>query len=344
MPLTKTSKNIVKILFLLFFFQYLLHSTENIESLKSNSNLLPINKSDLSSVEFTDDIPPATPEIDSATKTACDFKIYFIDVGQGDSEFIQLPNCKNALIDGGPSASKSSKFVSFLNSHNITSIDYVVLTHPHSDHFTGLGYVFDNFNPTNFYDTKMNNPTSSTLQKVREKAKNKDGLNIIYPAQGDALNWDKDVSVKVLHSCDTPQESSQGDDLNNCSIVIKMQYQNTSILFMGDSEVDVEKELISKYGNELKAEVLKVGHHGSNTASSSEFLNIVRPKQAYIEVGKNSYGLPVADIISRIESYGAVVHRTDFEGTMEYNVTKAIENGNNENGKEETGSGYFPMR
>lgn len=107
-----------------------------------------------------------------------------------------------------------------------------------------------------------------------------------------------------------------------------MTYQNTSILFMGDSEEEVEKELISKYGEELRADVIKVAHHGSATASSAEFLKTVKPKKAYIEVGKNSYGLPVTDIISRIESYGATVHRTDIEETMEYRIIKAVENEN----------------
>ncbi|MEW6013411.1 MAG: MBL fold metallo-hydrolase [Elusimicrobiota bacterium] len=327
MPLTNLIKNIAKLLLTIFLFQYYSDSAESIETLKSNQYLSYssyVNKSKI----FSDSIPIASPEVDTTTKTSCDFKVYFIDVGQGDSEFIQLPNCKTALIDGGPSASKTSKFVSFLKSNNINSIDYVVLTHPHADHFTGLGYVFDNLNVANFYDTKENNPKSSTLQKVREKAKNKEGLNIIYPSAGDTLNWDKDVSVKVLHSCDVPGESSQGDVLNNCSIVIKMTYQNTSILFMGDSEEEVEKELISKYGEELRADVIKVAHHGSATASSAEFLKTVKPKKAYIEVGKNSYGLPVTDIISRIESYGATVHRTDIEGTMEYSIIKAEEKEN----------------
>lgn len=284
-------------------------------------SLSPVNNTLFSAETY---IPLPEPGIDNpvSTETAkdsCEFKVYFIDVKQGDSEFIQLPDCKTVLIDGGPSSSASSNLAKFLTGHNITSIDYVVLTHPHTDHFRGLQYVFENLSVANFYDTRQNNSSSSTLQKVRETAKNEPGINIFYPAEGETLSWSSGVEVKVLNSCSNPGDSSDGNVLNDCSIVIKMTYQNASILFMGDAESDVEARLVSKYADALRADVLKVAHHGSNTASSELFLSYVKPKTAYVSVAaKNSYGLPNADALSRIEAAGAVVHRTDKEGTMEY--------------------------
>ena len=268
------------------------------------------------------DFPTPTPEVVSsaeAPKTpVCDFRVYFIDVGMGDSEYIQLPNCKNVLIDGGPSSVASSKLAKFLNEHKIASIDYVLLTHPHADHFKGLMYVFSNLTVSNFYDTRQDNSESSTLQKFRELARNEPGVNISYPSTGSSLDWDPLVEIKVLHGAGAANDSLDGETLNNSSIVIKMTYQDASVLFMGDAQSDVEKQLVEKYGEGLKADVLKVGHHGSATSSTDEFLKAVAPKAAYVSVGKNSYGLPSASAIERLKNHGAAVYRTDSGGTMEY--------------------------
>lgn len=251
---------------------------------------------------------------------------YFISVGQGDSEYIELPNGKNALIDGGPAGpggSGSTPLVAqFLAQHNVKHIDYVVLTHPHADHFTGLKYVFDNLTVSNFYDTREGNPGAATLTTLRNEIAGNHTTVINYPAADDTLPWDPgEVQVKVLNSCSTPGQSTAGNVLNDCSIVLKVTYQNTSILYTGDMQSDVESQLVSKYGAALQADVLKVGHHGSATASSTPFLNMVKPKYAYIEVGAgNTFGHPTQAALGRLQAAGATIYRTDTGGTQEYAI------------------------
>ena len=148
------------------------------------------------------------------------------------------------------------------------------------------------------------------------------GVKVTYPAAGDNLDWDPgQVQVKVLNACSTPGASNSGPVLNDCSIVLKVTYQNTSILYMGDLQSDVEATLVSTYGSQLKSDVLKVGHHGSNTATSAAFLNMVKPKYAYIEVGKlNTFNFPAPVTLSNLAAVGAVLYRTDRDGTQEYRI------------------------
>jgi len=249
-----------------------------------------------------------------------DLTVYFIDVGQGDAEYIVLPNGKTALIDGGPSNTRISDFIT---AHNITTIDYVVLTHPHSDHYQGLNYVFDNCQVKAFYDTKMDNSGASGDETVRTKAQNEPGCSIYYPSAGSTLSWDTNVTVRVLNACSTDTSSSSGEDINNVSIVLQMTYNQASVLFTGDIQSTVESTLVSSYGDSLKSDILKVAHHGSAYSSTAEFLNKVKPTKAYIEVGTNSYGHPDAGTISRLQSAGAIVYRTDTDGTLTYTISSS---------------------
>ncbi|HAH32295.1 MAG TPA: hypothetical protein DCL44_08280 [Elusimicrobia bacterium] len=253
-------------------------------------------------------------------KSAPALKAYFVSVGQGDCEYIELPNGKNVLIDGGPNP--TAPLVQFLSQRNITKIDYVVLTHPHLDHYSGLEYVFSHLQVGNFYDTREDNTGASGIKALRAKI-TAIGVNVVYPAAGDNLDWDPgEVQVKVLNSCSTPGESNSGTVLNNCSIVLKVSYHNTSILYTGDIESDMETTLVSAYGSQLQADVLKIGHHGSNTASSAAFLNTVKPKTAYIEVGAgNIFAFPAQTTLSNLQAVGATVYRSDLSGTQEYTIS-----------------------
>jgi len=251
---------------------------------------------------------------------ARDLKVYFIDVGQGDAEYIELPNGKNVLIDGGPSSAVTSNLANFLTNHSITTIDYVVLTHPHDDHYKGLNYVFDNCQVNNFYDTKMNNSGATGDETMRTKATSEPGCSISYPSAGDTLSWDTNVTVKVLNACPNTTSSSNGETINNNSIVLKVTYNQVSILFTGDIQSTTESSLVTTYGDTLQANILKVPHHGSQYSSTTDFLNKVKPKKAYIEVGTNSYGHPTTEAITRLQNTGATVYRTDQSGTLTYST------------------------
>lgn len=249
-----------------------------------------------------------------------DLKVYFLNVGQGDSIYFELPGGHNALIDGGPSGNASGNLAKFLASKNVTKIDNVVLTHPHTDHYKGLAYVFDKLSVSNFYDNRIDNSGAASDDTLRAKIKSL-GVNMVYPAAGDNLAWADGVAVKVLNSCPGESKSSDGNVLNDCSIVLKVSYQNTSMLFTGDMEADVEANLVAKYGSELDCDVLKVGHHGSQYSSSMAFLKAVSPKAAYIEVGTgNSYGHPTQNALANLAAIGATIYRTDLSGTMEYDA------------------------
>ena len=263
--------------------------------------------------------PTRTPVTDPL-RPVRPLKVYFLSVGQGDAAYIELPNGNNALIDGGPSKAKNGYLATFLSDHKVVKIDNVVLTHPHADHYTGLQYVFSNIPVANFYDTQVDNTGTSVDEAVRAKAQSM-GVNIVHPSTGDMLGWDAgEVQVKVLNACSRPVLSGSGQFLNDCSIVLKITYQNTSMLFTGDMQEDVEANLVTTYGAGLKSDVLKVGHHGSRYSSSDAFLAAVKPHDAVISVGRNNYGHPTPDCLARLQAVGATLYRTDLDGSIEYVV------------------------
>ncbi|OGR97084.1 MAG: hypothetical protein A2016_01485 [Elusimicrobia bacterium GWF2_62_30] len=267
---------------------------------------------------------PLAPAPSEATRytAAPGFNVYFLSVGQGDAIYIELPNGQNALIDGGPSASGAG-LASFFAGKNVTKIDHVVLTHPHSDHYNGLQYVFSNLSVGNFYDTRLDNTGASTDNKLRDQVSSL-GVNTVYPAPGDSLSWGAGgVGAKVFNSCPAQQKSS-GENVNDCSIVLKLSYRGASVLFTGDASAAIEARMVAAFGSELKADVLKVGHHGSKYSSSQAFLNVVKPAKAYIEVGKNNYGHPTPAALDRLAAAGAQIFRTDLDGTLEYSPFAAL--------------------
>jgi len=236
---------------------------------------------------------------------------YFVNVGQGDATYIELPNGKNALIDGGP----TNRLINdFLNSKNVTHIDHVVLTHPHSDHYIGLKKVFKTRTVSNFYDSRVENIAAKGDNTLREQANAQRACKTHFPKIGEKLNWDPSVDVKVLNTCETPFETRNNSKLNNCSIVLKITYNGTTVMMMGDAEMPAEAEILKRFPNELKSYALKAGHHGSDTASSEAFLAKVQPKVAILSFGANNkYGHPDYDALMRLQKYGAQLFATQAE-------------------------------
>ena len=232
-------------------------------------------------------------------------KVHFIDVGQGDSIFIELPNDEVMLIDAGES-SEEEKVYNYITNLGYNNIDYVVGTHPHTDHIGGLEYIINNISVENIYMPKAVS-TSKTYESLLNTISNKNLKVKVAKANVNIISSDN-LSVNII----APNSESYSN-LNNYSAVIKIDYYNNSFLFMGDAEVLSEEEITSDVG----ADVIKVGHHGSDSSSSLEFLNKVKPKYAVISVGTNNqYNHPYDSILSRYESIGSQVYRTDLDGTI----------------------------
>lgn len=234
--------------------------------------------------------------------------VHFIDVGQGDSSLIVFPNGETALIDGG-GRDASSKVVSYLKGQGVEKIDYMVATHPHEDHIGGLPEVVRNFEIGKVYMPKRTANTKifeELLSEIKDK-----GLKINVASEEQTIS-DKDGA---LFSILGPLSDSY-EDTNDHSVVNKLLYGKVSILFTGDIESLAEGDLV-KQGYDLKADVLKVPHHGSSSSSSDVFLDAVSPSYGVIQLGAdNSYGHPHRETIQKYSSRNIEVLRNDVLGDI----------------------------
>ena len=225
-------------------------------------------------------------------------KVYYFDVGQADSMLIVNDN-QTMLIDAGNN-DDGELVVSNIKKLGITKLDYVIGTHPHEDHIGGLDNVIDAFDIGTIYMPKVQANTK-TFEDVLDSI-NKKGLSITSPKIGDTF--------KVGNAnCEVMSTGEDCSNLNSTSVVIRMQNNSKSYLFMGDAEKVNEDARIW-----TKSDILKVGHHGSSTSSSLNFLEQVQPKIAIIEVGTgNKYGHPHEEVVKRLEKIGATIYRTDLQ-------------------------------
>jgi len=234
-------------------------------------------------------------------------KVYFVDVGQGDSIILNKGN-ESMIIDAGPNSSEI-KLINFINSLNITKFKYVVGTHVHEDHIGGMEKVISDFEVSKVIFPKTIS-TTKTFNDFIDSVKNK-GINLTSPKVGDVYYLSDDVKIQIV-----APNSEYYDDQNNYSIVLKVTYKNISFLFTGDAETLSEKEILQN-GIDVSADVLKLGHHGSNSSTSAKFLDKVNPKYAIISVGKdNSYNHPHSEIITRLSIRNIIIYRTDILGNI----------------------------
>ena len=258
-----------------------------------------------------------------AASTKKNLTINFIDVGQGDSTLIRVDN-KNILIDGGGSLYSDSFDVGektlfpYLLDRGITYLDYVIVSHFDADHFQGLEYVINNIKVKNAIISSLgqNSKEYETFLNLAKKKK----INIIYVKKGDSINFNN-AKIEILY----PDNEIINDNAkNNNALVCKLIYNNFSMLFTGDIEEIAEKKILKLYEKnkeKLRADVLKVGHHGSKTSSSYDFIKTVSPKIALIGVGKdNNFGHPNLGVIERLEKSGATIYRTDNMGEIELSI------------------------
>lgn len=249
-------------------------------------------------------IKDSNNETETSVKEEKDkLKIYYIDVGQADSILIQNEN-EFMLIDAGNN-NDGPLLVKYFQSLNIKDFKYVVGTHPHEDHIGGLDDIITNFNIGTIYI-----PDAITTTKTFEDLLNsieKKNMTFTVPKIDSTFNLGK-ANVKVIYT------GTDTKDLNNTSIVLKMSFGSTTYLFTGDATSTTEKKILNK---DISADVLKVGHHGSNYSSTDKFLNKVNPKYAIISVGKNNiYSHPATKTIDKLNKLNIKIYRTDELGTI----------------------------
>ena len=235
-------------------------------------------------------------------------EVHHIDVGQGDATYIKLPDGTDILIDAGE-AKYGDDVVDYLNNQEQgMDLEYLISTHPHSDHIGGMQSVFKRMDVKNFYFPKDAPHTTKTWENVLMLAL-QEGCNIENSKSGTTLDMGG-ATMKFIHP------SIDYSDLNNDSVVAQLNYKNAQFMFTGDIETKAEEDMV-KLGLVTDTDFLKVAHHGSKTSSTSKFLAKANPKHAIISVGKdNRYGHPVPEVLERYKSLGTKVYRTDILGDI----------------------------
>ena len=237
--------------------------------------------------------------------------IYYFDVGQADSILLRCDD-QNMLIDAGNNAD-GKLIVNELKSMDIDTIDYLIGTHAHEDHIGGLDDVIDNFNIENFY-MPSREYTSATYKSVLKSAENKN-LKIVAPKIGDKFTLGS-------ATCEVMSIDNDAKELNLTSIVIEVTNGDNKFLFTGDAEIENEEK---RLWNDI--DVLKVGHHGSRTSTSEDFIEQTKPEVAVISLGEgNSYGHPHKETMDLLNEYNVIIYRTDTQGTI--HITSDGENYN----------------
>lgn len=260
--------------------------------------------------EISPSSPPATTNVlNVGTKKGTGIlKVHFLDVGQADSILVQTPSGLNMLIDAGNNDDDTT-VVNYIKAQGISKLDVLIGTHPHEDHIGGLDSVIKTFNIGQVVMPRVTH-TSQTYKDVLTAILDK-GLKVTEAKAGLNLDLGADIKVQVV----APNRSGY-DELNNYSAVVKLIYADISFLFAGDAGELSENEMLTS-GYDLKADVLKVGHHGSDTSSSRSFLSRVQPKIGIISVGNNnSYGHPAQTALDNLTAVGSKIYRTDQAGTI----------------------------
>lgn len=246
----------------------------------------------------------------------------FLDVGQGDAILIQTPKNQTMLIDGGPSNKVLEKLGKYLPPLS-KRIDIVLLTHPHADHVSGLIEVLKRYDVGLVVLSGADIKTGvyeEFLKNIEEK-----NIQVIIAEAGEAIHFDRNLEFDILapwqsiNSVFNKKGESfgvSGNEVNDASIVGKLIFNDFSLVLTGDATFKIENQL-SIYGEGLRSDILKVGHHGSKYSSSLGFLKAVSPKVAVIEVGaKNRYGHPSDSVLKRLKNINANVFRTDQNGDI----------------------------
>lgn len=240
-------------------------------------------------------------------------QVYFIDVGQGDSELIRLKDSGiDILIDAGTRSTKQ-ELADYLKELGVDDIDILIGTHPHEDHIGGMAKIIEEFPIGTLYLPETSDemtPTTKTYESLLDAAESKN-VTVRTAAAGDVLLEQGNTSFKVLSPSHTDY-----DNLNDYSIVTRLKVGNTAFLFQGDAETPVEEEILDS-GADVSCDVIKLGHHGSSTSSSRAYLEAANPSAAVISCGVgNEYGHPHRETMDLLEKLSITPYRTDTQKTL----------------------------
>lgn len=249
-------------------------------------------------------------------KTGCDYErienltVYFIDVGQGDSFLIKLPEKRYVMIDAGNNA-HSDDVISFLDSMSIMTLEAFIATHPDADHIGGADEVLEAFDVLSIYHPGYEKGTIAYQEFIA--ATENEGCPIYTDDNidpGDFLYFNSIVSFQVMHI------DKNAPNSNDASIVLRVDYEYVSFLFPGDISSGVENEIIKDPNLDFDIDILKVSHHGSKYSTCNAFLNATTPSVGVISVGNNPYGHPTDETLNRLRDHGVTIYRTDLNGTI----------------------------
>ncbi len=258
--------------------------------------------------EFLSKYLPFIEEPREITVPDGEMAVHFLDVGQGDCSLIVMPNGQTVLIDAS-TKDEADNILEYISNQNVTHINYFILTHPHADHIGSAQKIVETLSIGKIVMPDVETDTS-TFEKLLI-AIDKKNIPVHIAKVGDIIKLDN-ANMKIIGPV------KKTDDLNNMSIVLRLDYGKTSFIFTGDAEKPSEADMLDKFSSsEFRADVIKIGHHGASTSNSTEFLSAVKPAYAVISCGKNnSYGHPHTETINTLNSHGIKYFRTDKVGNI----------------------------
>lgn len=259
-------------------------------------------------VSDTNDKKIDADEIVKIDTDASTMKVHYIDVGQADATLLEFSDDEDAftiLIDTGDW--NSTDVVTYLETQNIRDIDIIAITHPHADHIGQLDKIIETFNVTEVW---MNGETANSLVFAKSlEAIEKHEADYYEPEVGEIFDIGP-LQIEILHP------KSLSSNTNNNSLVMRMQYEDVSFLFTGDAEQQAENEILAS-GADISAKILQLGHHGSKTSSTPDFLQAVNPEIAIYSAGEgNSYEHPDAEVVDLVNARDILLYGTDTHGTI----------------------------